>query len=274
MDQGTGALSFTSKAARVVLVIVAAVVLYYIYQYLFSAENQNEFALINDVVIANQKPSTFPREKAPILVQGGDYSFSMWVYVSEWNYRQGNYKHIFSIGNKTQNTITIFLGKFTNSLHVRCDVNDQMKMKVPDYDAIFSNNMDKIAEEDFRTPCDVPSLDLQKWVLITVTISGKTLDVYLDGKLARSCILPGVPLVAMSDNYTATVTDKGGFGGFISNVRAYDHTLNPEQIWKLYMAGPGPQLTLWETIKALFNPASVGTLTYPKYPIGGPSTSK
>ena len=39
---------------------------------------------------------------------------------------------------------------------------------------------------------DVKSIDLQKWVCICVVLSGRRLDVYMDGKLNRSSVLKGM----------------------------------------------------------------------------------
>jgi hypothetical protein len=60
-----------------------------------------------------------------------------------------------------------------------------------------------------------------------------------------------------------------GFGGFISNTSAYNYALNPEQVWRLYMAGPGPQYSLWQYITSIFNSKEAMTFDYPKQNIIG-----
>jgi hypothetical protein len=115
---------------------------------------------------------------------------------------------------------------------------------------------------DVSTPCDVAQVDMQKWVCISVVLNGKTLDVYLDGKLARSCILPNTYKVSQSYNYT--FADKCGFGGWLGNTSLYNYALNPEQIWQVYMNGPGPSYTFWQYLQSLFNPNAIGATAYPK----------
>ena len=117
-------------------------------------------------------------------------------------------------------------------------------------------------------PCDIPSIDLQKWVQVTLTLNNKTSDVYIDGKLARSCVLPSFYRVSRS-NVGMKVCDFGGFGGYVANVSAYNYSLNPEQVWKLYMKGPGPQYEFADYWSALFNPSSTINTTYPKMNIVG-----
>jgi hypothetical protein len=111
--------------------------------------------------------------------------------------------------------------------------------------------------------CDITSIDLQKWVQVTVCLNNKTCDVYLDGKLARSCVLPSFYKVDKS-NLALSLCDYNGFGGFISNTSAYNYALNPEQVWRLYMAGPGPQYGFLDYLKSLFDPKALSALDYPK----------
>jgi hypothetical protein len=101
--------------------------------------------------------------------------------------------------------------------------------------------------------CDLPEIDLQRWVNITIAANGRTVDVYLDGKLARSCVLPSFFKVD-AGGYSAYLLSYGGFGGQIANVSMYDAALNPEQVYKNYMAGPQPITNLGDWIKSFFAP--------------------
>ena len=87
----------------------------------------------------------------------------------------------------------------------------------------------------------------------------------MDGKLARSCILPGIVHFAGANQVNNTLIGmNGGFEGFLSNVEVFDYTLNPEQVWRLYMAGPGPQYGFLDYLKSLFDPKALSALDYPK----------
>jgi hypothetical protein len=86
-------------------------------------------------------------------------------------------------------------------------------------------------------------------------------DVYIDGKLARSCVLAGNYKVN-GQNLFMSVNNYKGFGGYISNISAYNYSLNPEQVWRLYMSGPNQKYTLLEYVMAIFNPAT--DVSYPK----------
>ena len=91
--------------------------------------------------------------------------------------------------------------------------------------------------------CDVVDLGIQRWVHVAVVLWNRTLDVYKNGKLVRSCILDGVvPLdptssvkIGGDDEYTAT---KGGHWGAVSHVQYFNHSLNAKQIYRYYRRGP------------------------------------
>ena len=106
---------------------------------------------------------------------------------------------------------------------------------------------------DVSTMCDLPEVQLQRWVNIAVAVNGKTVDVYMDGKLSRSCVLPTFYKVD-AGGYAASLLAYGGFGGQISTTTMYDAALNPEAVYKNYMAGPEPILTIGDWFSATFAP--------------------
>jgi hypothetical protein len=89
-------------------------------------------------------------------------------------------------------------------------------------------------------PCDVKEVPLQRWVCITIVSSGRVLDVYLDGKLTRSCVLDNVVHVPRSP-LKLRLGENGGFGGRYSSVQMWGSQLTPDAIYGLYMQGPTSQ---------------------------------
>jgi len=85
--------------------------------------------------------------------------------------------------------------------------------------------------------CIIRNVPLQKWVNLIVSLNGRTLDVYIDGKLVRTCILPGVPRI--NQNSDLQITPNGGFSGWTSNVQYFAHPLNPQEAYNIYVDGPG-----------------------------------
>ena len=64
---------------------------------------------------------------------------------------------------------------------------------------------------------------------------GKYVDVYLNGKLVRSCVMHEYPVPSSGDIY---IGHKEGFNGYISSLKYYPTILTPDEIYKLYTTGP------------------------------------
>ena len=63
--------------------------------------------------------------------------------------------------------------------------------------------------------CDIVNVPLQRWVNLVIVLHNKSLDVYLNGELKRSCILENIPKLNGGDVY---ITHNGGFNGFVSDI--------------------------------------------------------
>lgn len=263
-----------------VLIIFAGLVgLYYLYQYLFGPKGTNTYALISSSQTAHidpSKPITITSNNLPILYEGGEFTISTWIYINNWSYRQGFNKSIISIGGPNFDTIRIYLGGYKPSLSVRLQTkeNNASNNTIPSggINVTLGNKMGQTDSLDKATQnatfnilqsdsglldssplCDLPEIDLQRWVNISVSVTGRTVDVYYDGKLARSCVLPSFYKVD-AGGYSANLLAYGGFGGEISTTTMYDSALNPEQVYKNYMAGPEPITNIFSWLSSFFTP--------------------
>ena len=100
-------------------------------------------------------------------------------------------------------------------------------------------------------PCNIKEVPIQRWVCVTIVSSGAVLDVYMDGKLARSCVLDNVVEVPRQQ-LALNLADQtgvnqlassgsgptGGFGGRISSVQMWGQQLTPDVIYGIYQMGP------------------------------------
>jgi hypothetical protein len=271
---------------KIVFTILALVALYYLYQYLFGPNGLEGKQVLNSIIPGNPDTALVTLGKTlPALYEGGEYSVNAWIYINDYAVNRGQNKHILSLGGDGFLTLLVYLGPYKNSLHVRVHTKDPSNGPAPASSSPSELNSSDMLTSDLikgkfsiiqqdsellsvSRPCDIPSVDLQKWTQVSVTINNKIVDVYIDGKLARSCILPSFFKVDKS-NMKLSLVDYKGFGGFISNTSVYNYALNPEQVWRMYMSGPGAQYTFWEYIKAMFDPSSVNTTSYPKMNITG-----
>jgi hypothetical protein len=70
----------------------------------------------------------------------------------------------------------------------------------------------------------------------------------MDGKLVRTCVLPGVPYVTPGANLD--LTPGGGFYGYTGNLQYINRAINPREAWAIYKEGYGGSAS-W--LSSLFN---------------------
>jgi hypothetical protein len=261
-----------AKAMPIIIIVLGLVALYYLYQYLYGAKSANSMVLLQPLTPANVDPTSpivVATKDLPPIYEGGEFTVSAWIYIQNWNYRTGLNKHILSIGGQNFDTIRMYLGGQKPKLSIRLQTKTSggiqtapntgsTQVPVESLDRMTENSVFNVLQTDSglldSSPlCDLPEIDLQKWVNIAVAVNGKTVDVYMDGKLSRSCVLPDYYKVD-AGGYVATLLKYGGFGGQIANVAIYDSALNPDMVYKNYMAGPEPITSAYDWFKSFFTP--------------------
>ena len=227
----------------IVVVILGAVALYYLYKYVYGVEGLSSQSIITTAIPGNTKtrPALYP---IPPIYEGGEYSLSFWVYITGFKDQTGLNKHILEIRGVDYSTLLVGLGAHRNKLMVRVNtaggssLSGRTSLTTNEVKDLFRNTQvpSGLLEQGLEL-CDLPEIDLQRWVCIGVVLNGRTCDLYMDGKLARSCVLPG-PFKVDPKGYQMKLLDFDGFDGFLSDVYCYQYALNPDQAYRIYMAGP------------------------------------
>ena len=268
---------------NVVFVILGLAAIYYLYTFLYTSKNTTATTLIQSQQSASMPPATPPT--APTPYEGGEYSVNTWIYISSFNKNRNTRKHILELKGEYFSSLLIALGAFKNTLTVRTHSIDVVQgfqsgsgsssgsrsgsssattttappnagtagsLATEDVDALFA----PMAMDDdlLDTPpiCDLPEIDLQRWTMITVVLSGRTIDVYLDGKLSRSCTSSSYYKVDPT-GVTMNLVDRGGFDGYIGNTMAGAYSMNPDEIYRTYLSGPqGSSMNILAWIASLF----------------------
>lgn len=256
-----------------ILLVVAGLAVYFLYNLLFGAgSSKNLVTLVSGQVVASPQTAALPAVPPPY--EGGEYTVSLWVYVNSYNTNTNNVKHIIDIGGNSFSTVLIGLGANKNTIIVRTDShnsgstpgnlygatnsygastsNTNRSYQTPpslqdgslttdDITALLNTQSSGNSLLDADKVCDLNEFDLQRWTLVTVILSGRSIDVYLDGKLSRSCITESYYKVDTSGP-VATMFRSGsggvGFDGYISKVQVANIGLNPSDIYKIYSNGP------------------------------------
>jgi len=214
-----------------------------------------KYALSDPYTLQNmQSAETFSQIKASSLATNGsttsssNFAYSIWFYVNDWNYRYGETKVIFGRMGSQSSTGTgsvagvngmdpcpsVTLGAIENNLSVSlaCFPGVNQKPTSPTGNTVIKT-------------CTVDNVPIQKWVNLTISVYGRTLDIYIDGKLVRTCLLPGV--ASINNNANVYVTPSGGFDGFTTKFQYYPNPLNPQQAWNIYTSGYSNWLSMFSS---------------------------
>jgi hypothetical protein len=249
-------------------------------------------AMTNTVADPGTKTHTAaPGQAASIVdlsgvVDGGEYSATFWVYVASTSGfigAGGNtpLAHLMEISNdrfgaKGKTLVFVGLNPVNASLVVRQSTTDAgssidntrtgpsadgnvypLSHLIANYNST-ANNLYTGGVKGGSNRCDIVNgIEYQRWVLVGVVGNGRVLDVYIDGKLARSCAYSS-PNSLGSANGTATAYFGLGNGnklkGYFSNGNFYNYALTPANMWSIYQDGPAGPFSLWNWMKSIFTP--------------------
>ena len=171
--------------------------------------------------------------------EGSDYGVQFWMYISNWDYKFGQEKDIIQRVSPVNPMI--------QSPHITLAANENtLNVKVSYYGTSSNTGAaagtnDTSATGDVFT-CAVENVPLQSWFAVSATVFQRNLDVYINGRLVKSCVLPGVPKPAVGD---MILNNNGGFAGSLCNVNNYNTMLVPEDARAFFAKGtnckaPGP----------------------------------
>ena len=226
----------------VIMVVIFILVVYLITQSsMFKRESH-----LNKSIKDAKSMKVIPYDK--LKPYENNYTYCAWMYVNDWNYKYGQKKRILTrLSAKPSDESglvgynpDIYLSELQNDLIIAIQCHD------PETQGTINHE------------CMIENVNLQKWVCVIIVLNTRSLDVYINGKLARTCVLPGVPLINnSSDLYLAAgddispdavcgkpPSDKNlcGFGGFLGNIKFYPSVKNPQQVWDIYRQGPGDSI--------------------------------
>ena len=88
--------------------------------------------------------------------------------------------------------------------------------------------------------CEIADFPLQKWVNLIVSFNSSAMDVYVDGKLIKSCVVNmGSKLGETKSIVLGDDTTLPNDVGFITNVKLKASPIAPQEAWDIYSQGFG-----------------------------------
>lgn len=274
-------ISAPNKAVSIlitVLVVIGGLVgLYFLYTFLYGIQTIQMTTLVKKDIVANKTPGSLPA--APAMFEGGEYTVSFWLYVNSYNINRNRRKHVLEIGGSNFTTLLVALGAFKNTLLIRTHSQDadatysgadssgnsaacvsssgttyqtpsqdtaarsDGSLKASEVKALFKPLIMDDTLADTSPVCDMPEIEMQRWTLVSIVLSGRQIDVYIDGKLARSCITRSYYKVDPTGTSIKLLQkpqadSEPGFDGYMSNVQVANYALNPADVYKIYASGP------------------------------------
>lgn len=198
--------------SSILILIIVIVLIYYLFIRKTNTLTKLEEGIKHQVISASSLKNN---------TNTTNYAYSTWFYVDDWNYRFGEPKVLLSRKDRDgHSSPSIVLGSMENNITVTvsCYPNER-------------------TNETIEHECTIRNFPLQAWVNMIISLYGRTLDIYLDGKLVRTCVLPGIAKINTSSNIE--VTPSGGFNGWTANIQYFNHAVNPQQAYDIYRDGFG-----------------------------------
>jgi hypothetical protein len=203
------------KFSNIVLGVAVILVIYFLYDYFFggSSTTSSPSSLLDaksmQVVGANSLPANVST----------NYGYSIWFYVDDWSYRLGESKTIFDRTGR---------GKNSGSPLVVFD---------PSENNITISLATTGSGAASTSKCAISNVPLQAWTNLIITLNNRALDVYINGKLVKTCLLDAPP--AVESGSSVRITPNGGFSGYTSRFQYYAMPLSPQQAYNIYKSGYG-----------------------------------
>ena len=156
---------------------------------------------------------------------GLEFTWSTWIFINNLQTNAGIFKHIFSKGNDDLTKNGMIQPNNAPGLYIAPNTNDLV---------VVMNTYNVINEEIV-----IPDIPINKWLNVIIRCQNTTLDVYINGTIARSINLVGVPKQNFGNVYVAM---NGGFDGYISNLWYYNYALGTSSIQNIINNGPNTKM--------------------------------
>lgn len=255
----------------VIFFIVILIVLYYVYTFLYSSgSSQSSLNMIPsnvldtksltnggvircDAAVAMGGTTDFAvahKAGATGLTSGGQYTVTMWLSVYSTTPQTSGTATIplLDITSSAKTLLFVGLTPTNGTLVVHQGTGDSSDGTV----GLFGMASPTGTPSSTYTPSDrcniVNGIEYQRWVLLGIVANGRTLDVYIDGKLSRSCVYKGLNDLGVT-NGTASLTvgrqngTTGKINGVFSTTDYFNYALTPDVMWSIYQNGPATSST-------------------------------
>lgn len=180
--------------------------------------------------VSGKSKTVIPAANAPIGANG-TFGLQFWMFISDWDFNFSKEKTVVKrIGTGTSTDVSPWI-----TLHA---TDNSLQAKI----AIYPNSAGGTSSTSSTGDsfiCTVENVPLQRWFAVAVTVFQRNVDIYIDGRLVKSCVLPGVPKPVLGDVLIGD--DTNGFSGSVCNLKTYTGMLGPTDAQAYAAAGTSCQ---------------------------------
>jgi len=229
------------NVSSILFIIVILILLYYLLKYTFGSK-QTQTTVLAGTTLTTINATDLEGNTSGTSTS--NFSYSIWFYVDDWNYRYGESKVLFE--RTTSSTPLITNGDLATQVNdlqpcpvvALGDISNDLNILL----AVYPSDTSSVSGSDPTSnyvvqACTVTNVPIQKWVNLLISVYGRTLDVYLDGKLVKTFVLQGTAYINSSSN--VYITPNGGFNGWTSRFQYMTNSTDPQTAWNIYKNGYG-----------------------------------
>lgn len=245
------------EVKNVLLFVIIIVLLYIVIKYVIKDVNTLS-GLVSAQTMQKIEASSLATSSSTGATS--NYTYSIWFYIDDWNVKYGDPKVVFgrmaSEVDKTQPCPLVTLAPMENNLIVSLAIypgmdsapmeTGTMETGTTETGTTETGTMESGTMESGTMDatsihrCMVANIPIQKWVNLLISTYGRSLDIYIDGKLVRTCVLPGVARIESST--PVYITPNGGFSGYTAKFQYWPESCDPQKAYNIYKSGYGASM--------------------------------
>ena len=258
-----------------IVIIIIVIIIIAIISYRLRQNMINSPLLIPTISDGNTQYNFNKNRLTLAPINGGlEYTFSFWIYISNWSYRYGLDKIItFWKGRPPSGPTGETLEKICKEIEDKSYYEKNKTKKNNDQPTSIKETCKDCKQgnllEDFENPkpnskkltgilislgksdnsliikqtlidgkhsvLKIKNLPIQKWLNMTVILQLRNLDVFINGKLKGSKRLSTLPTFQDGD---LLINPNGGFDGYISKFQYFNRKIKSGEIRKIFHRGP------------------------------------
>jgi len=170
---------------------------------------------------------------------GAEFTWSVWLFLSDLGNKPSMYNHIFSKGSNT----------FDPNNNLASPNNAPGLYVAPGENALYVV-MDTVSGNDNNNNFYIKNIPLNKWFNVILRLENMVLDAYINGVIATRLAFQNTPKQNYND---VLICQSGGFSGKLSNLRYYSYALSVFEINSVVYAGPNMKISSIQTKNTLFS---------------------